>query len=264
MDTNDISKYLRGNILYGDDFSNAELEKWFDDEIEGYSSLILDDYEYPYHESNKMHFFRYLPLNNKYEKVLGMGSAYGDEFLPIANNISSLFILEPSEKLKVNKIGNLDPQYLKPNYKGILPFPDKSIDLITCFGVLHHIPNVNFVLNEMVRILKDTGYILIREPISSMGDWRYKRKGLTKNERGIPVNYFENNFKNNKLTIVKKTFSDSGYYYKLIDFLKLKRTKKVVYVDSIISKLMSWNISYHRKSFFSKLAPGSICYVLKK
>lgn len=39
----------------------------------------------------------------KFENVLGFGSAYGFEFEPIVDKIGSITIVEPSEKLISNK-----------------------------------------------------------------------------------------------------------------------------------------------------------------
>lgn len=74
---------------------------------------------------------------------------------------------------------------------GKISFEDNSFDLITSFSVLHHVPNVSFVISELVRVLSKDGYLLIREPIHSMGDWSVKREGLTKNERGIHYKLLE-------------------------------------------------------------------------
>ena len=57
-----------------------------------------------------------------------------------------------------------------------MEFPNNYFDLITSFGVLHHIPDVSKVFSELSRVLAPGGYLLIREPIVSMGDWSYPRK----------------------------------------------------------------------------------------
>jgi ubiquinone/menaquinone biosynthesis C-methylase UbiE len=74
--------------------------------------------------------------------------------------------------------------YVKPVASGTLPFPDGTFDLITFSGVLHHIPNVSYVVGELARVVTPDGYLLLREPIHSMGDWRGPRRGLTKKNAG--------------------------------------------------------------------------------
>jgi SAM-dependent methyltransferase len=52
---------------------------------------------------------------------------------------------------------------VKPNTS--LPFADNSVDLITCFQVLHHIniKELDFYVKELIRILKPGGIFIIRE-----------------------------------------------------------------------------------------------------
>lgn len=64
----------------------------------------------------------------------------------------------------------------------ILDFESEQFDLITCLGALHRIPNVSMVVNELYRCLGKGGYLLLREPVVSMGDWSVPREGLTKRE----------------------------------------------------------------------------------
>jgi hypothetical protein len=56
-------EYFSGKKLRGDDFSLEEIEKWFEDEKEGYANLgskNKDNYQYVYHELNKLVSFKYL------------------------------------------------------------------------------------------------------------------------------------------------------------------------------------------------------------
>ncbi|CAF4682635.1 unnamed protein product, partial [Rotaria sp. Silwood2] len=40
---------------------------------------------------------------------------------------------------------------------------DNRVDLITCFVVLHHVPQLDLILPEFVRILRPGGYLIMRE-----------------------------------------------------------------------------------------------------
>jgi len=143
-------------------------------------------YRYAYHSLNALHGFRYFPAR-RFEQVLGIGSAYGDEFLPILTRIGRITILDPSEAFLVSDIGGVPCRYVKPTPHGKMPFSDSTFDLITCLGVFHHIPNVRAVMQEVRRCVAPGGIVLVREPIRSMGDWTKTRPGLTKRERGIPL-----------------------------------------------------------------------------
>ena len=132
--------------------------------------------------------------------------------------------------------------------------------------MLHHIPNVTYVLSECVRCLGDKGLMVLREPINSMGDWRYPRPGLTRRERGIP------------LKILDGIVRDVGFsvrHRSLCDFPLVPRLAKTFGVDAfnnyfltltdaLLSRAFTWNINYHRTNSYEKLAPASVFYVLER
>lgn len=200
-------------------------------------------------------------MNNR--RVLLFGGAYGFEVLPIIEKVEDIFIVEPSKKLSQDKLFNRKVNYITPRIDGGLPkLNNNSFGLITCFGVLHHIPNVSSVINELVRLLKPGGYLLIREPIVSMGDWTKQRAGLTKRERGLPLTIFRSILLRANLTIVYEKM----IMFPLIAKLKIRpyNLKFLVLCDSLLSTLFSWNYRYHAKNVFQKLRPTSIFYILKK
>jgi ubiquinone/menaquinone biosynthesis C-methylase UbiE len=180
-----------------------------------------------------------------------------------------LTIVEPSDNLVNNQIGNLIPKYIKPSIEGRLPLDEDSIDLITCFGTLHHIPNVSFVLSEIVRVLKPNGHLLLREPIISMGDWQKPRVGLTKNERGIPVSFFDSEFCKYPIKTISKEycFTVTSILQKTLG----KMFKKAIYsfkfyvlFDKYLSTILKKNVKYHAIYKINKIAPSSVFYVIKK
>ena len=261
--------YFTGQSLYGDDFTKEEIAQWFDEEAEAYAELGNKDninYRYQYHNSNKLNGFNHLNKAQQFNNVLGIGSAYGIEFLPIIERIGKITIIEPSENLKGNYIGKIKPSYLKPNLDGSINADDQNYDLITCFGVLHHIPNVTFVLNELIRVLTPGGYLLVKEPISTMGDWRKSRSGLTRNERGIPVKLLDKIFQDANVEVLAKTFIDSLFVYKIISKLFRIDNTSTSYAkfDKLMSYLFSWNLHYHRIRNYQKIAPGGVFYVIRK
>jgi SAM-dependent methyltransferase len=263
-----IEKYFSGEQLYGDDFTLDQIAEWYAAEEEGYANLgNVSNVErpYEYHEMNKLYGFEKIPASQKSMSALGIGSSFGHEFHPILDKLSQITIIEPSEQLRSELIGHIKPTYVKPAVSGALPFPDNSFDLVTCFGTLHHIPNVSFVVSELNRVTRSGGFVLIREPISTMGDWRKERPGLTKNERGLPIHYLDKLFSNFKFKIVSKSFCDTGFLTKLIAFgLGVGRSRSFYRVDRFVSKIISFNQVYHRDSLISKISPGSAFYVLKK
>jgi SAM-dependent methyltransferase len=266
-----MNDYLAGKKLYGDDFSFEQIQKWYEDESEGYADLGSKDiskYLYGYHEINKLHGLNKLK-GKHFEHVLGFGSAWGHEFEPIIEKISQLTIIEPSENLRSKKIGGIIPTYVKPDITGNLRFDDNSFDLITCFGTLHHIPNVSFVLSELIRVLKPSGLLLLREPIISMGDWTAQRKGLTKHERGIPIFIFDKLFSDSFVKVIHRGYCftmTSLFQRKIGKFFKkpIYSYKSYAIFDKYISALLKNNVKYHALSKINRIAPSNIFYVIKK
>lgn len=152
-----IKKYLTGNKLYGDDFNLDEIKKWYDDEIDAYADLYSPKKEnYKSHELNKFHGFNKLKSKN-FKNVLSFGGSTGAELLPIINKIKNITIIDSSTKLNITKLNNIPVNYMMPTISGKIKFKNNYFDLVTCLSVLHHIPNVSFVISELTRVTKGGG-----------------------------------------------------------------------------------------------------------
>lgn len=264
---NDIDIYFSGKKLYGDDFSEPEIADWFKDEEIGYFDLEdrEADVTYGYSALNWAHGFKFIS-QRAFQRVLGVGSAYGHELHPILSNTASIVVLEPADGFHSGELNGVPIEYIKPLPNGALPFKDNEFDLITCFGVLHHIPNVSKVLDEIYRCLRPGGCVLIREPIISMGDWRYPRKGLTKRERGIPSIVFRNMIRDAGYIVKKETLCMFSLTARL-RYLTGKspyNSKIIVLLDKFLCALPIWLNVYHAHNFLQKLRPTSVFYYLEK
>lgn len=261
--------YFSGKKLYGNDFSQEQIDAWFADEAEGYFNLTQSGgggkYAYGYHALNRKHGYSGLP-KRRFGHVLGIGSAYGDELQPVLECSDRISILEPSDGFKSTVLNGVPVSYVKPVASGDMPFDSNSLDLITCLGVLHHIPNVSKIVGEFYRVLKPGGYALIREPIISMGDWRKPRVGLTRRERGIPLQILRDFVQQVGFEIVR----ESKCMFSLTSRLKYVVTGSVfnnvtvVALDALLSALPVWPKVYHARNAVQKLRPTAVYYVLKK
>ena len=265
----DISIYLSGTKLYGDDFTIDEIEKWFADEAEGYANLGAkekNEYHYAYHKLNNQHGFEFI-RQRVFNEALGIGSAYGEEFKPIADNISRITILDPSDSFSdVQEILGTPCKYIKPSCDGNMPFGSNQFDLITSLGVMHHIPNVSHVMSECYRCLNSGGIMLLREPIVSMGDWTKPRKGLTKRERGIPLNILKEIVRHTGFKVKHESLCVFPLLAKLANKIGVAAYNNyaITLTDTLLSKVFSWNIKYHRTKLHEKIAPASVYFVLEK
>jgi SAM-dependent methyltransferase len=265
----DLSLSFAGKKLYGDDFTPDQIEEWFTAEQEAYADLGAGDrlyYRYVYHQLNIRHGYRHLG-GRRFRHALGFGSAYGDEFIPIIHQVDSITILEPSDAFSsAREISGVPCAYQKPNVDGSMAFENASFDLITCLGVMHHIPNVSKVMKECCRCLNADGVMLLREPIVSMGDWTKPRAGLTKRERGIPLRILERTIEASGLTIRHKVLCVFPAIPKLTNKFSVAayNNPTITWLDEVLSKVFSWNVTYHRTNALAKLGPASAYYVLEK
>lgn len=260
--------FFSGASLYGDSFSLEEINNWYLVEEEAFANLYgkeITPNDFEYTNFDILFGYNYIPKKNYYN-ALGFGASWGYEFLPIINYIENLTIIESSEQTVSHCLENITPQYIKSNISGKINLPDNTYDLITVFSVLHHIPNVSFVLTELFRVLKCNGYLLIREPIHSMGNWNNQRQGLTKNERGIPKNYLWDILKSFDCEIIHYS-----YHYCMYSFLtrilhepKFLRSHWYLRIDNILSTMFLWNYRYHPINKFQRICPQYIYVVIKK
>lgn len=259
---------LRGERLYGDDFTPEQIARWYVDEQEGYANLGAKDeksYRYYYHATNRLLGYRHLP-GRRFAHALGVGSAYGDEFEPIAPRVDRFTILEPSQQLRRDSVFGKPAQWVAPQPNGDMPFASNTFDLITCFAVLHHVPNVTHVLGEIGRVLAPGGFALIHEPITSMGDWRHPRGGLTKHERGIPPQVLQNAIDLAALRVVRHALHTFRPWTVLAARMGLEvyNLNWCTRVDRLLSMLFAWNTVYHPTRLWHRFRPVSVYYVLTK
>jgi len=259
-----FEKYSDGKTLCGDDLSSDQIEAWFRDEAEAYYRLPEDREPglYAYHARNWWHGFRHLP-SLAFEHVLCLGGAFGDEIQPVLGGSKMITILEPAGEFRNPKF-----EYVKPNANGRMPFADDTFDLVTCFGVLHHIPNVSAVLREMARCTKLGGWQLICEPTHSMGNWDHPRRLLTPHERGIPRTIIRRIVADAGLQIVRERRCMFSLISRLERFFPKKQfvfnKKWVTTLDDFLSNLPVWSERYHATRLVHKLRPSALFLVLRK
>lgn len=258
-------QFLYGKRLYGNDFELKEIIQWYNEEKEAYAELLQNGDNFYYESANYFNAFRYLPKNKIFQHVLGFGAADGYELIPIQNKINQVTIMDPSDYFANNMLNGKTINRFKPTVSGQIEFEEETFDLITCFGVLHHIPNVSFILKEFYRCLKKDGFILIREPINSMGDWKNKRKHLTKNERGIPLKIFREFILSSGFKIEKEIPFEFSPLQKN-SFMKnfCKKNFIGILLDNVLASSFLFNYSYHATTFLRKIKPLSVYYILTK
>lgn len=251
--------------LYGDDFTPAQVAQWFDQERDASPELSGVDFPFYYSALNHIHAWKRIP--GGLGTVLAIGCGNGNEFRQVAHRMSRLIAIEPARDWWRDSVNGVPADYRMPNLDGSIDLPDRSIDTAVCLGVLHHIPNVSAVLEEVVRVLKPGGRLVLREPISSMGDASKPRRGLTPNERGIPLPWLREKVRELGLATDYEApciFPLTGMTANLFGYVGPFNSRWITRLDALACKAMAWNIRYRRRTPWSKLAPGDVAMVLRK
>lgn len=264
--------YVFGEKLFGDDYTLAEINQWYHEESKSYDEQfridanVLDNYKYQYNSLNRIVGFDKIDKQKKIKNILSFGGALGYEIESLIPYAENIYIIEPSKVLRRQSIFGKTINYCDPTINGKIDFPDGFFDIITCFGVLMYIPNVTFVLEELYRCLGSNGYLLIREPITSLGIGQSNRPGCGHNTRGIPLNYFRSWIAKHHFSHVITTFHMFGPLIKILSFCKIEIYNNIITtkLDVLISRLFSFNYKYTRNTIKDKFAPGSVFLVLKK
>lgn len=111
-----------------------------------------------YHSRKSLH--KHILMNSHYIRGTVLDIGCGTKpYQNIFNNCKYLGIEIDSSKNR--KLGFADFFYDGE----LLPFPDKSIDSVVSFQVFEHVKNLDFLIREIHRVLKDDGVILITVPL---------------------------------------------------------------------------------------------------
>lgn len=267
-----LPEHLDGTKLYGNDLRGPDLQRWYDEEEHGFADLATGQYanaegefEIGTKAFNRWHG-SLLPAR-RFETCLAIGCANGEDVLSLELEIGRIIAIEPSRHWWKDQIGHVPAEYRAPTLEGDLELPDGSVDLAVAFGALHHVATVERVVSEMGRVLRPGGWLLIREPMNSMGDFRKMRPGLTRNERGIPRQLMMDFIKGAGLELVKTRPCSFQAINKVVQALGRRTAYDspfLVRLDALASQLTLFNARYWRPRLIDKVAPTSMVYVARK
>ena len=273
-----ITKGIKsGDILAGDSFPTRKLEEWYEQEKEAFyeseGTVSENDLWYTYMRyTNRILVFNLVskkyPMDDGAILFLGTGSGIeADEFYQ-SHPLWKFTFLESSSSYKsILHAKFIKSVVIEAAIEGHINVDDNSQDIICAFHVLHHIANVTLVMSELHRVVKHGGLVIIREPCSSMGDWRFQRSA-TPNERGISKKYMLKaassiGFKCYKQPI-PVVLEPINKFLRKINMLERIPFRVVYIIDRILSLLFSINDQYWRDTWYKKIGPSSYLYVFQK
>ncbi len=115
------------------------------------------------------HFVKNIALQNKLNlinaeqpqkgKLLDIGAGTGDFLLTAKNNGWETLGVEPSDRAK-----NIAKQKGISFVEEISTLENHSLDVITMWHVLEHVPDLEFQIQELKRLLKPTGTLIVAVP----------------------------------------------------------------------------------------------------
>lgn len=261
--------YLSGEKLYGNDFDADQLRAWYAAEEYGYYQLYRGEAElaettFPYRAVNRADG---APLRGRHYPVcLVLGCAEGDDLTALELDLGRIIAIEPADQCWADNVGGVPAEFRKPTLDGTIDLPDGSVDLVVCLSVLHHVANVEHVVRELGRVLKSGGSMLVREPISSMGDFRGPRPGLTRFERGIPAAMMRRFIESAGLKVTRQVYRNTPGMPEVAGKLGVLafNTPLLVMLDRAISAVSRFNDRYWREAKLAKLAPRWVTFIARK
>jgi len=145
---------------------------------------------------------------------LAGGTGWLSAYLSTYDTISQIYLLDSSKFFLQNMMPGI-VELMSGNAKKITPieglfaplyFEDKSLDVVVVSSSLHHVDNMETLLKEIKRVLKDDGFLLIlnETPYTSL---RYVA-AITKQFVRIMLNTLLCRY-----TAISPSISSSGYLY---------------------------------------------------
>jgi SAM-dependent methyltransferase len=257
---------MSDDVIFGDDFDLEEIKRWFDDEKNASFACYEGVDTTQYHALNWQHGFRFLS-GKQFNNCLAVGVADGIDIEPISPQVGRFYCVEPEEKWWRSNIAGTSCEYRGPRIDGNLnDFSNGFFDLAIALSCLHHIPNVSYIISEIGRTVAKGGYVILREPITMMGDWRFPRSNMTRRERGLPPKPFVAAVEKAGFEIKSITYFDCPLVARGVSLLGMKpfNNPSIVMFDKLLSYALKWNMHYRPSNLLQKIAPSTVFIVAQK
>ena len=228
-------------------------------------SKIFFDHKNKFYEKKYLNNLKKLGLDKRYFKnkyILDAGTGAG-RHSKIFSSLSARKIIAVDGKLTINR--NLQKNKIKNViYKEgnvlNLKFKNSVFDFVNCYGVLHHTSNIDKGIQELLRVLKKGGYLLLY--IYGRGGIYWKsRKEMNKIFRNIPQNYTKKMFE--VINVPKERFIFEDCWYAPIEkYTYKKKLEKILIGYKIDSFKRLINKTFEKNKDI--WGDGELIYLIKK
>ncbi|MEM0541527.1 class I SAM-dependent methyltransferase [Flavobacterium sp. j3] len=188
------------------------------------------------------HFIKGIALKNKVKlvnahsqkgRILDIGAGTGDFLVSAKNDGWETIGIEPSVKAKQIAI-NKGVSFIDD----LAALENNSIDVITMWHVLEHVPNLDEYINELKRLIKPSGTIIIAVPNFKSFDAKYYGKFWAAYDVPRHIWHFSK-------TTIEKLFAEKDM--RLVEVLPMKFDS--FYVSLLSEKYKTGSMNY-LKAFF--------------
>lgn len=203
-----------------------------------FKNVQLDSYSNTNISEKRLETALGMPISNlKGKRVLEAGSGAG-RFTEILLRYGAIvYSFDYSEAVEANQMNNMPNENLTLFQADIrsIPFEDGFFDCCLCLGVLQHTPSTIDSINELKRVLKNQGYLIIDHYKFHIGQYLslylvywYLIKNLNHKYQLTVTNFLTKIFfpvhwyfrKNNILQFFLRRISPISFYYGMFDLTK--------------------------------------------
>lgn len=191
------------------------------------------------------HFVKGIALQNKLNlinseqpqkgKILDIGAGTGDFLLTAKNNGWNTIGVEPSPRAK--EIAKAKGISFVEQIKSL---EDHSFDIITMWHVLEHVPNLDLQIQELKRLLKPSGTLIVAVPNFKSYDANYYKEFWAAYD--VPIHFWHFS-----KTAITKLFSKVG--------MDLKKVMPMKF-DSFYVSLLSEKYKNGKMNYFNAVKVG--------